>query len=374
MAEETAGKQNPFSLWNEWQQSLWNNWMDMAKKGMESGVAAGPGIAPGAAWGDWYQKWLKSVQEAWGITSPGDGLGATVYNRVMNAANVYTDIMNFWIKAMAPLAKLEPGVPLTEEKIKELYDGWVKDYQGVMDMLWGQFPSQDVQELAKSWKSATDAYAAYTWNFMSPVFRNMEAMPDMMKRAATGEGGAVAEAAGLFWKNYYDTVGKALRAPTLGYWREFTERQDKAVDAYIAFNSALAQYYALLYSTGSQTGEKIFKKLAEFKDKEMTPQTYREFYRIWWTINEEAYHDLFMSEEFAKLFQEVVTQGMHFKKWSDDLWDQYIKFTNLPSKSDMDEIYKAIYDLKKELRKQKRMIGDIEARSGKKAARAKPEA
>ena len=343
----------------------------MAKKGMQAGMPAFHGAVPGAGWGDWYQKWLKSVQEAWGVSGQGEGLGATVYNRVMSAANVYTDIMNFWVKAIAPLMKLEPGVPLTEAKIKELYDGWTRDYQAVMEMMWGQFPSQDVQELAKSWKSATEAYTAYAWNSMSPVFRNMEAMPDLMKKAAAGEGGAAAEAAGLFWKNYYDTVSKALRVPSLGYWREFTERQDKVVDAFIAFSSALSQYYALLHSTGQKTGEKIFSKLAEFKDKEMTPETFRQFYKIWWTVNEETYHEIFMSEEFARLFQEVVTQGMHYKKWSDDLWDQNIKFTNLPSKSDMDEIYLAIYEIKKELRKLKKAIRGMEARPGKKTGGAK---
>ena len=371
MAGEAEIK-TPFSQWAEWQQTMWNTWTEMAQKGMQAAIPAAAGSVQGAGWGDWYQKWLKTVQEAWGVSGQGSGgLGATVYDRVMSAAGVYTDIMNFWTRAMAPLMKLEPGVPLTEAKIKELYDGWTKDYQGVMDLLWGQFPAQDMQELAKTWKSAQEAYAAYAWNAMSPVFRNMEAMPDMLKRVAAGEGGAAAKAAGLFWKNYYDTVGKALRAPSLGYWREFTEKQDKAVDAFIAFSSALSQYYALLYATGQQTGEKIFSRLAEFKGRDMTPETFRQFYRIWWTVNEETYHELFMSEEFARLFQEVVTQGMHYKKWSDDLWDQYIKFTNLPSKSDMDEIYLAIYEIKKDLRKLKKAVSTLEAKSGRKPGRSK---
>jgi hypothetical protein len=64
-----------------------------------------------------------------------------------------------------------------------------------------------------------------------------------------------------------------------------------------------------------------------------------------------------------------LTRGLLFRKQLDDLSDQIIKFTNLPTKQDMDEIYRTIYDLRKEVRWQRRAIRDLEQQLGTTAAK-----
>jgi hypothetical protein len=57
-------------------------------------------------------------------------------------------------------------------------------------------------------------------------------------------------------------------------------------------------------------------------------------------------------------------RGLLFRKWFDDLTDSILKLTNLPTKKDMDEIYHALYDLRKEIRWQARAIREIEQHLG----------
>ncbi len=348
------------SQWIEGQQNLLKMWLDMTSQSMEQAMSFWQSPAIMTSLGDWYQKWLKSFPEAFPVPESTKGLGATVLERLSSAAKVYQDLLRFWADTMMGLAQLQPGTTLSAEKTKELYDQWVKNYQIMMSSLWGVVPSTDVQETVKALESATGTTAEYYWRQIEPVLKNLEQLPETLSKMAKGESGAMVELTGIFWKNYEATLGQSLRAPTFGFFRGFTALMNKTIDAYIRFNTAVAEFYALFYNTGLHAGEKVFQRLSEFQGKELTPETFHEFYRTWWTTNEDVYHDLFLSPQFINLQGEVVRRGLLFRKWLDDLSDEVLKFTNLPTKKDMDEVYHSIYELKNEVRWQRRTIHDLE--------------
>jgi len=352
------------SLWFEWQRNLWENWMTTTIKGMEAAQSIRPGQTGLDMFTAWQQTWSKSFLEPFLGKEPPEGLGATVYERLLHASTVYNNLLAFWARSTMLFAQLTPGTAPTTEKSKEIYDQWAKEYQTVMGSLWGAYPSKDAEETAKAYQSATAASAESAWRFMEPLLRNLEQLPEILAKIAKGDAGASIELTGLFRKNYELTLGKALRSPSLGYAREFVQRVNETLDAYVHYNMALVQYFAPFYQSGMHAAEKVFQRLSEFKGKEITPEAFREFYRIWWTTNEDAYNQMFGSQEFTRLLGEVLRQGLLFKKQLDNLSDEIIKSTNLPTKQDMDEIYRTIYDLRKEVRWQKRAIRDLEQHLG----------
>lgn len=364
MEEQTQQTTDMLSKWFEWQRDLWENWMTAATKGTEAGQSMWQGRTALDMLTAWHQTWSKSFLEPFLGKEPLEGLGATVYKRLLDASTVYNNLLAFWARSTMLFAQLTPGTAPTTEKLKEIYDQWVKEYQTVMGSLWGAYPSKDAEETAKAYQSATAASAESGWRFMEPLLKNLEQLPEIIAKMARGDAGASIELAGLFRKNYELTVGKALHAPSMGYAREFVERVNQTSDAYVHYNVALAQYFALFYQSGMSAAEKVFQRLSEFKAQEVTPEAFREFYRNWWTINEDVYYQMFGSEEFTKLLGEVLRQGLLFKKQLDDLSDEIIQFTNLPTKQDMDEIYRTIYDLRKEVRWQRRAIRDLEQHLG----------
>lgn len=366
MSESKEAPKDVFSQWMKWQQDFWANWMKNPAKGMESFFAAWQKPEGGNWFSDWYQNWIKSAQEAFGGhgTQAQEGLGPEVFSRLLNAEKVYTDLLGFWTKAMTPLSMLPAGTELSVEKIKEARDLWMKEYKAMMESLWGSVPSPEFRDTGKAVSSAGVVASDYAWNFMEPILKNLENLPSLLDKAMKGESGALMELSGLFRKNYEATMGRALRAPTMGYFRETFDLVGKAADAYIQFNAAMNEYMSLFYATGQHAAEKVFARLNEFQGREPTPENFREFYKLWWTINEETYHELFLTKEFTGMLREVLRRGLLFRKWFDDLTDSILKLTNLPTKKDMDEIYHALYDLRKEIRWQARAIREIEQHLG----------
>ena len=359
MEEQTQELIDMASRWSAWQRDFWEKWVTTTIGGTEASQSLWQGNTVLDMLAAWQQTWSKSFLEPFLGEGP-EGLGATVFKRLLDASTVYNSLLTFWARSTMLLAQLTPGTTPTTEELKEIYDQWVKEYQSFMASLWGAYPSKDAEKTAKAYEGATAASAESGWRFMEPLLKNSEQLPEILARIARGDAGASIELAGLFRKNYELTLGKALRAPFMGYAREFVERVNQTLDAYVHYNVALAQYFAPFYQSGMHAAEMVFQRLSEFGGKEVTPETFREFYRIWWTINEDVYRQMFGSEEFTKLLGEVLRQGFLFKKQLDELSDQIIQFTNLPTKQDMDEIYKTIYDLRKEVRWQRRTIQELE--------------
>ncbi len=351
------------SHWMQWQQDFWKDWMQNASKGMEKFTGLWSGHN-GKEFAGWQENWMKSFTDALSGSVPGEGLGADVFGRTMEAGKIYTDLLGFWTKVVTPLTQLAPGTPLTAEKIEEMHRQWNEEYGKMMEAMWGSMPEGEVQDTAKSVAGLQKTILDYMWQFYLPLSKNLEEVPEILEKAAKGESGALIEMAGLFRRNYEATMGKALKAPSMGYSREFIDNFNKTLDAYFQFQAAMTEYEALFMQTGQKASEKVFARLSEFRGKEVSPETFKEFYRVWWTINEDTYQELFMAPVFLNLLQEVLRRGLTFRKVLDSFTDQLIEQTNLPSKKDMDEIYRAIYDLKKEIRWQARSIRQIEEHLG----------
>lgn len=322
----------------------------------------------------WNQTWSKSFLEPFIEKESPEGVGATVYKRLLDASAIYNNLLAFWTKGNTLFAQLPPGTTPTAEKLKEIHDQWIKEYQTIMGSLWGVYTSKDAEETARAFQSTTATSAESVWRFMEPLLKNTEQLPEIFTKISKGDTGASIELTGLLRKNYEVTLGKVLGAPTMGYFREFLDKVNQTTDAYVNYNAALTRYFVPFYQSGMSASEKVFQRFGEFNGKEVTPETFNEFYQFWWKTNEDVYGQMLGSEDFTKLLGEVLRQGLIFKKQLDDLSDQIIRFTNIPTKQDMDEIYKTIYELKKEVRSQRRSIKNLEQRLETRATRTIPKA
>ena len=309
--------------------------------------------------GSWYEEFTKRLQKTFG-DQVGDGLGLTVFKRITSSAEIYFDVLDFWAKTLSASPDIAAGKPLPPEKVKELHDQWMRNYRSLMESLWGSAPSAEMQDLFKALSGPPGAGAESAWAFLAPTVTTMSQLPGLFQRLAKGDMAAAAELGGIFAKNYEETMGKALLAPTIGYFREFQERINKAIYAYGQYTNGKAAFLSFLQSAGVTAAEKVFQRFIAFTPKEITPETYKELYKLWCNTNEEVYQEVSRSKEFVGLAKQMVEQGLLLRKELDEISDHVLKFTNFPSKKDMDEIYLAIYETKRDLRIARKRVTELE--------------
>ncbi len=358
--------------WTKMQESLMKEWASALGRMMKTPVPPEEWMKVPFAPGGLYEQWSKSLSDL--VTKrEEEGVGRQVYDRITSAVKVYMDLLNFWARAMGTLKSVPTGKPLTAEEISEIRGRWMKNYQELLETLWGKGATADEESLGKALEGTALSASDLTWSLVEPVLKNMAQLPDIVQKISRGDTSAVLDLSGIFAKNYEDTVGRAMIAPSFGYFKQLNEKFGQTLHAYVRFNTAKNAFSTMMYKTGLKAAEKVYQRSTEFIGKEATPETFKAFYRLWWTVNEETYHELLRSEEFSAMAKEMITRGLLFRKGFDDLMDHVLRFTNIPGKKDMDEIYKTIQELKREVRNQKRVIRDLEQQVKVKGRKKKPE-
>lgn len=357
--------------WLKMQESLMKEWALSLGKMMKSQASPQEWMKMSMTPGGLYEQWAKTLADLTPERET-EGLGKQVYNRIASSSKVYMDLLNFWAKAMSTMKAVPLDRTLTAEEIGEFRNQWMKNYRRFMETLWGSMQAGDDESLGRVLDGATLSASDFTWGLVEPIMKNMAQMPDIVQKISRGDTSAVLDLGGIFAKNYEDTVGRAMIAPSLGYFNQLNEKIGQTVHAYARFNTAKNAFNSMMYGTGLRAAEKVYQRSSEFIGKEPTPETFKAFYRLWWTVNEETYHELLRSEEFATMTRDMITRGLLFRKWVDELVDHLLKFTNIPGKKDMDEIYKTIWELRREVRTQKRAVKALEKQLAVKPKRKKP--
>jgi hypothetical protein len=116
----------------------------------------------------------------------------------------------------------------------------------------------------------------------------------------------------------------------------------------VGFNQYISEYYKQLSDTWTDAQKKVNLKAPE------VPQDVEQieaFKRIWIDIFDNDFTELFDSEKFGENYGKLVSKELELTKHWNNITNVILKSANLPSKEEMDEIYKEMHSLKKRVGK-----------------------
>ncbi len=125
---------------------------------------------------------------------------------------------------------------------------------------------------------------------------------------------------------------------------EFIEMNEGMME----FNQYLSEYYKQLSDTWVEAQKKV-----NFKAPEV-PQDIEQieaFKRIWIDIFDNDFTELFDSKKFGENYGKLVSKELELTKHWNNITNVILQSANLPSKEEIDEVYKEIHSLKKRVSK-----------------------
>ncbi len=160
------------------------------------------------------------------------------------------------------------------------------------------------------------------------------------------------------WLNTYEsTFGRLLKAPAIGPTRERTEKVLQGipdfVNLYASWTDAAINFQNVFMEATRKTQEKIVEE---------QPQTYRDFYSIWLETYADTFKEFLKSGHFAVDMGKFMSYFMDVQQYNKDMLESnYLKPMNLPTKSEIDEIYKELYMLKKQVKGLTKQVKSLSA-------------
>jgi hypothetical protein len=160
----------------------------------------------------------------------------------------------------------------------------------------------------------------------------------------------------LFWTDIMHLMSSKPQALTsVGPMRAFATNSKKVStelieinEVLMGFNQYLTEYYKQLSDTWTVAQKKVNLKAPE------VPQDVEQieaFKRIWIDIFDNDFTELFDSKKFGENYGKLVSKELELTKHWNNISNVILQSVNLPSKEEIDEIYKEMHSIKKRVGK-----------------------
>ncbi len=273
---------------------------------------------------------------------------------------------------------------------------WMKsmgDFLGSGAGQWGTFPGQQqagtnvgsgatakaqaaMAATLKNWQAMAGAMA--TPESMTSLLKGSGAMPEvLLKLAQTSMGsimelqqnmtqrlGRMGDSAKAYqfqdlddnmsrlWTDIYEREFRQFfHIPQLGLMRTYQEKANQAADKYNRFQSTLSEFLSLLGLPFNRSMQVMQEKLGEMAENgELTDDT-KVYYNMWVKVLEGHFMTLFQTPEYVDTLTRTVNALVDFSAARDAVFEDMLSMLPVAKKTEMDDMARELYELKKRLRK-----------------------
>ncbi len=160
----------------------------------------------------------------------------------------------------------------------------------------------------------------------------------------------------LFWTDImYLMSSKPQALTSIGPMRSFAANSKKISTELIEINEVLVEFNQYLIEYYKQLSDTwiVAQKKANLKAPDV-PQDVEQIEaikRIWIDIFDNDFTELFDSEKFGENYGKLVSRELKLTEHWNNISNVILQSANLPSKEEIDEIYKEMHSLKKRVRR-----------------------
>jgi class III poly(R)-hydroxyalkanoic acid synthase PhaE subunit len=181
---------------------------------------------------------------------------------------------------------------------------------------------------------------------------------EIVSKALVSYALALSELANLYWDIYEKTFGTVLQSPSLGYTREFNNKLFKSFDAWINFYKANFEYQVVLVDVWLKAFEELTRELASFTEKGETLQNWQQFLQVWSSVFDRVFAQTFRSADALEVQGKFLNSALTYKLHQQQLMEVFLKMYDLPTRSEVDEIHRSIYEMRKEIKSLKKALAE----------------
>jgi class III poly(R)-hydroxyalkanoic acid synthase PhaE subunit len=201
------------------------------------------------------------------------------------------------------------------------------------------------QQFGKPW---TEAAKSQSSNFMQGNFTPSDLQPEawLIQMKA-------------LYSIFENATGKVFSAPAVGKDREKMELLSKCAKAMSTFAANNIEYQQMMQATGQEAMQDVVKALAAKIEAGEKFEQFDEFFALWIDTNEKAFYKLFQTEAFSQKRNALTNAGFNARKLYNEIVERELVELPIARRSEMDEVYKIIYELRKQVKSLESTIQEL---------------
>lgn len=181
-------------------------------------------------------------------------------------------------------------------------------------------------------------------------------------RAPAGDGSAVIDLADMAWDACERTIGRLLQVPSLGFTREHNDRVAKTLDSWLHLCRTSFECRLALGAVWVRALEELVAELESLSAKGESVRTLPDLLALWTEVGERAMVEDLGSDEYARVQGRFLNAAMAFRLREREMVEPLFQASHIPTRREMEEVTRGIYELRKEVRRLERRLEEGEGR------------
>lgn len=187
-----------------------------------------------------------------------------------------------------------------------------------------------------------------------------------------GRGSDLIELTNLYWDAFERTFGSLLESPQMGYARELNEKIAKGFDSWLEFRRASVDYQATLADAWAKAFEQLIHEMADRAEQGEPIDSLRDLLLLWGQVADRVFVDTFRTDEYIRIQGQLLNAAMTYRLQQRSITEVYLKVYDLPTRCEVDEAHRNIYELRKEVKSLKKALAELQKpKPRRKSTRAK---
>lgn len=364
---------NPMEMWNNMMNN-WSNWMSNMNNTQNwfNGLQQMNNMFNMDSWKNASQNWTSIFNQYNEILNNSfakyqenlqNGTTQDVYKNMLNATEGFSKFYELWMPMWKSIQDKTFNM--------DVYKQWMNPvaYKEMMDKFFGFMPDttrQYMQQATEMFQNNLKQATQSNWN-------NYEQMRNMFNNAMPMNASEMFGNVMNGYNTFYNSMNEAVapftkmmtpnaQSKTLVEWQDLSNR-------IAVYNIKNAELQYMMYTQGTKVMDNLAQNIVAKIQKGQDVNSMMALYQEWMNISDKTFVELFESDNYSELMAEVSAMQLKLRK---DIEVQMEKFmTGIPvaTRSEMDEMYKTIYDLKKQVRQLEKML-DITTEEVEETAKA----
>lgn len=372
MNKGTANSNDPMAAWNNWTNN-WNSWMNNMNQAakwnemMSNWQSANPFNVDSwknvtENWTSLYNQYYEMINNNFAEMQKNMQNGTTedAYRNMVNVSESFTRFAEMWM----PFWKSIQEKTFNSEMFGKMVNPAA--YKELMDKYFGFMPEQSREYFQQMTDMTQEQMSKMSQTGINNYQQMQQMMKGMMPNSSDMFGGIMSS-----YQNLYNMMNSAaapfskLMTPnqhtkSMTQWADIANRMAE-------YNIKNAELQFMVYTQGTKVMDALAENIANKVKEGEEINSIMALYQEWLNLGDKTFVELFESEEYSKLMAEVNGMQLKLRKDVENEVEKFMVGIPVATRSEMDELYKTIYDLKKQVR-------ELEKANEANAEEAKPAA
>ena len=347
-----------FDTWTRSQERIVEELTETTKKFQQVFWGLGSNGGGMSGFGDFqniYSSWTNAVMNALGDTGTVDmNLIRETLLKTLSGSNAYLKLYEIWL----PLFKAIREKTLSPDAYKDLTDPL--KCKEMLDRVFG-FDPDAISQAANQARKFLETLTGSVQQFMKPWAAATEKSSKTFPQLVEGHPESLMKIFHDMFDAFDSTIGRSFHVPAVGKDREKIELLLRGFDDLSVYLAKSVEYQNMMYATGLAAFEKVVATTGEKIKAGEEITKFDEFFDLWVKVNEKTYYALFQTEDFSKMQGELLEASLNVRKHFFKLMELYLYDFPIALRSEMDDLYKTVYEMKKKVKNLEKQLGEVKA-------------